>query len=104
MIIENNAGCVARKLKQAGYETKEYIPSSELESVLFQLHMADTKLFYDVMRKCEWNYGNNNWTNNVKVREQIISAVSSYTGGNVDKDSWWNTTMDYLEKQTAIIK
>lgn len=101
MIVQNNAGCVARKLREVGYETKDYIPSPELESALFKVHMADPKLFFEVMRKCEWNYGIKNWTNEEKVRERLISAVQSYTGVKVDKDNWWNTTMNYLEEQSV---
>lgn len=101
MIVDNNAGCVARKLREAGYETKDFIPASELESALFQLHTANSQLFFKVMTNCEWNHGNNNWTNNQKYRDQILSAVSKYTGMQVDKSNWWQVTMDYLKQQSV---
>lgn len=101
MIVDNNAGCVARKLKEAGYETKNFIPSSELESALFQLHTANRQLFFEVMEKCEWNNGNNNWTNNPQCKAQILSAVSNYAGTQADKSNWWNITLDYLKKQSV---
>lgn len=104
MIVENNAGCVARKLKDAGYETKNFIPSAELESVLFQLHMANPTVFFWVMRHCDWNYGNNNWTNEPKYRDQIIANVKIHTGAEVDKSNWWSTTINYLQKQHNVIK
>lgn len=101
IIVENNAGCVARKLKEVGYETKVYIPTSELEAALFQLHSANRNLFFKVMKNCEWNNGNNNWTNNPQYKEQILSAVSKYTGTQADKLNWWNATMDYLNQQSV---
>lgn len=104
MIVQNNAGCVARKLREAGYETRDFIPASEIESALFQLHTIEPKLFYQVMRNCEWNMGNTNWTNDSKVREQIISVVQTHTGQNADKANWWNITIDYLQKQSVIFK
>ena len=102
MIVENNAGCVARKLKQSGYETKSFIPNPELESALFQLHTANPKVFFQVMKECEWNNGNNNWTNESVYRKQILSAVEKHTGLQVDKSNWWGTTIAYLQKQSGI--
>lgn len=101
MIVDNNAGCVSRKLKAAGYETKSYIPASELEAALFQLHAANKKMFFNIMLDCEWNNGNNNWTNDKKYKDQILKAVTEYTGKEVDKSNWWKTTMDYLMQQSV---
>lgn len=100
MIVENNAGCVARKLKEVGYETKSFIPAPELEVALFQLHNADAATFYKVMNNCEWNYGNTNWTNDNKYKEQIMSAVQTHTGKKVDKHNWWDTMINYLKQQS----
>lgn len=101
MIVDNNAGCVARKLKTVGYEPKNFIPASELESALLQLHTVNRKLFFEVMAQCEWNYGNNNWTNNPLYRDQIYKAVSKYSGKQVDKLNWWKVTLDYLKQQSV---
>lgn len=101
MIVENNAGCVARKLKEVGYETKSYIPASELESALLQLHTVNKKTFFNVMANCEWNHGNNNWTNNPEYKNQIFSAVSKYTGKKVDKSNWWKVTLQHLKQQSV---
>lgn len=97
MIVDNNPGCVARELQKNGYETKNFIPSPELESVLFKLYIIDKKLFFKVMKNCEWNYGINNWTNDVKYRDQIISAIEKFTHNKVDKTNFWNTAINYLE-------
>ena len=100
MIVDNNAGCVSRKLKEIGYEkSKNFVPASELEAALFQLHSANRVKFFEVMKKCEWNFGNNNWTNQDSNRTQILNAVSRYSGRLVDKNNFWDITMDYLQKQ-----
>lgn len=99
MIVDNNAGCVSRKLKEIGYETKKYIPATELEYALLQLHTANRDKFFEIMNKCEWNNGNSNWTNDSKYKSQIMSAVELYTGKTVDKTNWWKTTMNYLMSQ-----
>lgn len=98
MIVDNNAGCVSRKLKEIGYEkSKNFIPNSELESVLFQLHSANPNRFFEVMKKCEWNFGNTNWTNQDIYRNKVLDAISRHTGKLVDKNNFWNITMDYLK-------
>lgn len=100
MIVENNAGCVSRKLKEIGYDkSKGYVPASDLESALLQLHAANRHKFFEVMKKCEWNFGNNNWTNDDKYRTQILNAVSKHTGRLVDKTNFWDITMNYLQTQ-----
>lgn len=99
IIVANNAGCIAKKIKEAGYETKDRIPASELESALLQLHIANKGLYFDVMKNCTWNNGNSNWTNDEQVKEKLISAVETHTGKKVDKANWWITTVEYLEKQ-----
>ena len=101
MIVDNNAGCVSRKLKEIGYDkSKNFIPTPELESALFQLHAANRDKFFEVMKKCEWNLGNNNWTNNDIYRNQILKIVSEYTGKPVDKNNFWDISMDYLQNQS----
>lgn len=102
MIVANNGGCISRKLKQYGYESKNFIPAPELESALFQLQAINPKLFFQVMKNCDWNFGNNNWTNEPKYRDQIITAVQTHTGVQVDKNNWWNTTISYLQKQAGV--
>lgn len=99
LIVENNAGCVARKLKDVGYNTKNFIPAPELKVALVQLHDANRDLFYKVMRTCEWHQGNNNWTNNPLYRDKVLAAVETYTGQKVDKTNWWITTINYLQNQ-----
>ena len=100
IIVDNNAGCVARKLKEAGYKsTQDVIPAGEMESALFQLHTGQRALFFDVMKKCQWHSGIRNWTNDQKYQNRIISAVEKFTGNQVDKDNWWNTAIDYLQNQ-----
>lgn len=99
IITTNNAGCVARLLKQTEYPAMDKIPVSELESALFKIHSADAPLFYDIMKKCEWNKGNNNWTNDERIKNQLIEAVQKHTGMLVDKLNWWSKTLEYLEQQ-----
>lgn len=99
MIVENNAGCVARKLRAEGYPTRDRIPDSTLESTLFKLYLTVPDLFFKIMKACDWNQGNNNWTNNTQHRQQILSAVEKYTQKQVDKTNFWNITMDYLQSQ-----
>jgi len=51
IIVANNAGCVARKLKGLNYPIKDFIPTRELEAELFMLHAADTHMFYDLITR-----------------------------------------------------
>lgn len=97
--VTNSPGCFARLLRQAGYPVQDRIPESELTSALTSLHATDVDLFYDVMRRCQWNYGILNWTNDSKTIDKIISAVGKHTKQKVDKTNWWITTLDYLQKQ-----
>lgn len=99
MIVDNNSGCVARKLRAVGYVSKfDKIPTPVLESELLKLYMAEETLFFDIMRKCEWNYGNNNWTNNPIIRDQILSAVEEHTKVKVDKTNWWEIAINHLQQ------
>lgn len=100
IIVANNAGCVARTLRQAGYPTMDKIPHSELEATLFTVHSVNKYLFYEIMKRCEWNMGNNNWTNDVTYRDQLMSAVQQHTGMAVDKNNWWNSAINFLESQS----
>lgn len=100
MIVDNNAGCVARKLRETGYKsTQDVIPAGEMESALFQLHTGQRDLFFDVMKKCQWNNGIKNWTNDNNIYEKIISSVQKRTGITVDKNNWWSVTMNYLQNK-----
>ena len=99
MIVENNSGCVARKLRAVGYISKyDKIPTLELEAQLLKVYMGQEELFFDIMRQCEWNYGNNNWTNNPIIRDQILSAVEEHTKTKVDKTNWWPIAINHLQK------
>ena len=52
IIVDNNSGCVARRLKENGYKNSQnIIPAGELESALFQLHTGNRNLFFEVMKK-----------------------------------------------------
>lgn len=108
LIVANNPGGVAKALRQAGYETKDYIPVSELESALFQLHSANSNQFYEVLKTVSWNYGNNNWTNEPQYRDQISMLVAdTATTNGMDTQrgvaDWFKTALDYLQEQSTTI-
>ena len=110
LIVANNPGGVAKALRQAGYETKDYIPASELESALYQLHSANSNQFYEVLKTVSWNYGNNNWTNEPQYRDQIsmLVADTATTNGNAMATTrgvadWFKTAVYYLQEQSTTI-
>lgn len=99
LIVANNAGKVAQGLRSAGYETKDFVPASELETALFQLHSANPNKFYEVLSGIQWNYGNNNWTNEPKYRDEIMKLVGEQSGSAVAKGSWWEILLTLLQPQ-----
>lgn len=100
IIVANNAGCVARLLRQYGYPTADKIPASELEATLFTVHCASPELFYSILSKCEWNHRNNNWTNSEQVSEQIVSCVQIHIQRQVDKTNWFKSVINHLQSQS----
>lgn len=110
LIVANNPGGVAKGLRQAGYETKDYIPASELESALYQLHSANSPQFYEVLKTVSWNQGNNNWTNEPQYREQITELIADTTATNGNAMAttrgvadWFKTALDYLQEQSTTV-
>lgn len=96
LAVLNNAGSVSRALKKSGYPSKDFIPNSELESALFTLYVASPDKFFEVLRNVQWNYGNNNGTNDPKNLDPIIQQLSNETGSTVSKSDWWGTIVTVL--------
>lgn len=99
LIVLNNAGGVARALKEAGYESKNYVPESELEMALLQLYMADQVRFFEVMKSIPWNYGHIE-TNKPEIKDELIKLVVANTGYEVSKDTWWQELIALLGPYT----
>lgn len=97
--VANNAGYIARKLREMNYQNKNIIPASELEANLFMLHAADTYEFYNLMKGFEWNKGNTNWTNDNKILNQLIEATKVHTGTEADRTNWWIISLKHLQNQ-----
>lgn len=104
LIAANNAGCVARKLREAGYPTGDKIPVSEIESNLFTIYTTNPNLFFDLMKKCDWNTGNMNWTNDPITKQQVINAIKQHTGNEVDEKTWWPTAINFLQIQYKTLR
>lgn len=99
MIVANNAGGVKRALKEAGYNsTYDFVPPAELESVLFKIHGADRIKFFEILKKVDWNFGNNNWTNKPEYRDQIIKLVGQANGNTqLAKKDWWQSAIAFIQ-------
>lgn len=99
LIVQNNAGAVARALKQHGYDdTKNYIPRPELEAALLQLYMADHYKFFELMRSISWNYGDTD-TNKPEVRDELIKLSGIDPETETNKENWWQILIDLISKQ-----
>lgn len=99
LIVANNGGKVAYALRSAGYETKDYVESPELEMALFQLHSVDPKKFYQLLSTVPWNSGNHNWTNEPKYRDEIMKLVGDASGSQVARGNWWDIFLTLLQPQ-----
>lgn len=98
-IVANNAGGVARALKDAGYPTKNYIPSSELEAVLLQLSMTDHNKFVEVIKNVPWNNGDVA-TNTPQVREALMKLVNAQPGSELARSgNWWDIILGLFTQQ-----
>lgn len=98
-IVANNAGGVARALKEAGYETKNYIPASELESVLLQLSLANRDKFFEVLKAVPWNNGDVA-TNQPQVRETLMKLVDAQPGSPLARSGdWWDILLSLFTQQ-----
>lgn len=105
LIVKNNAGGVARALRDAGYTSKyDKIPESELEAELLKLHALDKNKFYAVMNNIPWNYGDTA-TNKPEIRDRIMGLVKM-NNPNVNTDSttksdWWGGLLNLLSGSSA---
>lgn len=98
LIVINNAGAVARALKQAGYDVKSYIPAPELEMALLQLQMADTVKFFSLMQSIPWNYGDTE-TNKPEVRDELMKLVAAQSSIEITKDNWWKILLAMVDSR-----
>lgn len=100
LITANNAGSVARALKNAGYNSADYISESDLKVALLQLHTTNPQTFYEVLKQVQWNSGKNNWTNDPQYRDPIINAIIRDAGIETDianqRGEWWLTAVGVL--------
>lgn len=99
LIVKNNAGRVAIVLREYGYESRNFIPQSELESALFKLHASDTGKFYEVVNKIDWNYGDVT-TNKPEIRDRLMELVSTNTDATAKID-WWKSLLSLLQAQSV---
>lgn len=97
MIVANNPGAVARALRQAGYPTQDRIPSGDMEAALLQIHAINPQKYYDTLKSVSWNYGNSNWTNEPKYRDEIIKLIGN--GAQVAKGEWFQMLLGMLMPQ-----
>lgn len=97
LIVMNNAGMVARALRQAGYPVKNYIPGPELETALLQLNIADRNKFFRVMKSISWNDGHTA-TNNPEMIKNVIQLTQMHAGSMVNNTNWWPSLIDYISQ------
>lgn len=97
LIVINNAGTVARVLRQAGYPVKNYIPEAELETALLQLHIADRNKFFTVMKSIPWNDGHTA-TNDANMIKNVIQLTQMHAGPMVNNTNWWPSLIDFVSQ------
>lgn len=95
LIVMNNPGGVARALKNLGYDSRNYVPASELEKALLQLHYADKEEFFQLMRNVSWNYGDMA-TNKPEIKQQLIELTGSDVSPNA-KVEWWQLILQLVQ-------
>lgn len=98
-IVMNNGFAVARELKNEGYDSKDYIPSSDLETALLQLYIADPVRFFGVLKNIDWNDGHKA-TNQPEIKEQLMKLVSIQTGTQATAENWWPSLITFLSTST----
>lgn len=99
LITANNAGSVARALKNAGYNSADFIAESDLKVALLQLHTTNPQEFYKVLEQVQWNNGKNNWTNDPQYRDPIVNAILRDSGMadiSNQRGDWWMTVVGVL--------
>lgn len=95
LIVMNNAGMAARVLAQAGYPVKNYIPEPELEAALLQLHIADKKRFFEVIKNISWNPGHIA-TNDENIINNMINLTQANAGTDANTSTWWPMLIQYI--------
>lgn len=102
LIVKNNAGKAAIVLRKAGYTASDYIPASELEAKLFQIHTADPELFYAIIKEIPWNYGDSA-TNTPEIKDRLIILTQEQILTDVSKENWWQNLILLLEHQSQLL-
>lgn len=92
----NNAGWVARELRLLGYDNYNYISDCEIELALHELYLLDINLFSDLLKKYQWNNGNNNWTNDKKIMSKIINIINPHNIDNYTNSNMWDMFVIYF--------
>lgn len=95
LIVMNNAGMVARALRQIGYPVKDFLPAAELEAALLQLSMADRAKFFQMMKNIQWNTGHRA-TNQPEMINGLIKLASE-GNASVNNTNWWPSMVTILE-------
>lgn len=98
LITANNAGGVARALKNAGYNSTDYISEPDLKVALLQLHATNPEKFYEVLQQVQWNFGKNNWTNDPQYRDPIVNSIlrEAPVDTSMEKGAFWGTILGIL--------
>lgn len=94
LIVLNNTGGVARLIRQAGYDTKSYIPKAEMEAALLQLYLASPEKFFKIMKQIPWNYGDME-TNKPEIKDELIK-LSGVNTDETDKSKWWTEILNLM--------
>lgn len=102
LAVGNHPGCLARELQKKEYPNRNFIPEGELEAALSQLYITNKNMFWEILRACPWNYGNNNWTNEPKVREKLSASVTRAGGdATAKKGEFWQNLLSILQPQST---